>query len=103
MKKQKDKTFAFRISSADLSKIKTLAKRAGMTVTDYLVACALNKKITIISGLDEWLAEMKAQGRNLNQLVTRTHLGQSDPVLAERLVEKYGDLYVELRRIGEAG
>ena len=102
MKKQKDKTYAFRVSSAELNKIKALAKRANMTVTAYLTTCALNKKITIITGLDEWLAEMKAQGRNLNQFVTRMHMGQSDPGLAERLIQKYGDLCVELRRIGEA-
>lgn len=102
MKNQKDKTYAFRVSSADLNKIKTQAKRARMTVTDYLTTSALKKNITIVDGLDAWLAEMKAQGRNLNQLVTRVHLGQSDSTLVERLIEKYGDLCVELKRIGEA-
>lgn len=66
MKKQKDKTYAFRVSSADLGRIKANAKRANMTVTDYLTACALNKKITVIDGLDSLLPELKAQGRNLN-------------------------------------
>ena len=58
MKKQKDKTYAFRVSSSDLKKIKSQAKRAKMTVTDYLTTCALNKEIKIIDGLDPLLSEL---------------------------------------------
>lgn len=101
MKKQKDKTYAFRVSSADLSKIKAHAKRAKMTVTDYLTACALNKKITVIDGLDSLLPELKAQGRNLNQLAILSHQGRSYPSQIEKLTDAYGNIFDELRKLLE--
>lgn len=101
MKKQKDKTYAFRVSSADLGGIKANAKRANMTVTDYLTACALNKKITVIDGLDSLLPELKAQGRNLNQLTILSHQGRSYPSQIEKLTDAYGNIFDELRKLLE--
>lgn len=101
MKKQKDKTYAFRVSSADLGRIKANAKRANMTVTDYLTACALNKKITVIDGLDSLLPELKAQGRNLNQLTILSHQGRSYPSQIEKLTDAYGNIFDELRKLLE--
>lgn len=102
MKKQKDKTYAFRVRSADLKKIKTKAKRANLTVTDYLTACALNKEITVIDGLDGVLSELKAQGRNLNQLTILSHQGRSYPSQIEKLTDVYGDICALLKKILEA-
>jgi len=101
MKKQKDKTYAFRISSADLKKIKSQTKRAKMTVTDYLTSCALDKKITVIDGLDPVLSELKAQGRNLNQLTILSHQGRSYPSQIEKLTDAYGDICTELKKLLE--
>ena len=99
VKKQKDKTYAFRISSADLKKIKSQAKRAKLTVTDYLTVCALDKEITVIDGLDSVLSELKAQGRNLNQLTILSHQGRSYPSQIDKLTDAYGDICAELKKI----
>lgn len=56
------------MTPADKAQIKRLAKKAGMTVTDYIVACSMGKEIVRVEGLDDILTELKAQGRNLNQL-----------------------------------
>ena len=101
MKKQKDKTYAFRVSSSDLKKIKTQAKRAKMTVTDYLTACALNKNITVIDGLDPVLSKLKAQERNLNQLTLLSHQGRSHPSQIEKLTDAYRDICSELKKLLE--
>jgi hypothetical protein len=102
MKKQKDKTYAFRVRSVDLKKIKAKAKQAKMTVTDYLTACALGKEITVIDGLDPVLSELKAQGRNLNQLTILSHQGRSYPSQIEKLTDAYGDICALLKKILEA-
>ena len=98
-KKEKDKTYAFRISSADLKKIKSQAKRAKLTVTDYLTVCALGKEITVIDGLDSVLSELKAQGRNLNQLTILSHQGRSYPSQIKKLTDAYGDICAELKKL----
>ena len=92
MKKQKDKTYAFRVSSADLNKIKANAKRARLTVTDYLTACALNKEIVIIDGVEPLVGQMKAVGRNLNQLTTLAHMGRIEAVRLDEMSEAFGNI-----------
>ncbi|MDF1494991.1 plasmid mobilization protein [Caproiciproducens sp. CPB-2] len=101
MKKQKDKTYAFRVSSADLNKIKINAKRAKLTITDYLTASALNKEITVVDGLESLVPELKAQGRNLNQLTTLAHMGRVYPEQIDRLTDAYGDIFSALKKILE--
>ncbi len=92
MKKQKDKTYAFRVSSADLKKIKSNAKRARLTVTDYLVTSALNQEIVVIDGIEELIGELKAIGRNLNQLVTLAHMGRIQAVKLDEALEGFGNI-----------
>ena len=92
MKKQKDKTYAFRVSSGDLKKIKSNAKRARLTVTDYLVTSALNQEIVVIDGIEALIGELKAIGRNLNQLVTLAHMGRVEAVKLDEALEGFGNI-----------
>ena len=70
MQKKKTKIITTRMTPVDKKAIHQRAKSAGMTVTDYLTTCALGKEIVRVNGLDDLLSELKAQGRNLNQLTT---------------------------------
>lgn len=54
-----------------------------MTMTDYIVQCALGKEIIQVEGLDEILSELKAQGRNINQLATLANMGRVSVVQSE--------------------
>ena len=76
MEKLKDKKFAFRVRERDLNQIRLKAKRAKMTVTDYLVASSLGKDIVVIDGVELLIGQMKAVGKNLNQLTTLAHMGR---------------------------
>lgn len=75
------------------------AKQAGMTVTDYIITCALGKEIVRVDGLDEILAEVKAQGRNLNQLTTLANMGRIQVLRSDELINGYADLCQKLLRI----
>lgn len=70
MQKKKTAIITARMTPQTKAEIQHRAKQAGMTITDYLVTCALGKEIIQVHGLDEILSELKAQGRNLNQLTT---------------------------------
>ena len=80
-------------------KIQHQAKQAGMTVTDYIITCALGKEIVRVDGLDEILAEVKAQGRNLNQLTTLANMGRIQILRSDELIDGYADLCQKLLRI----
>ena len=70
---KKDIKFSTRMASADREAIKDLAKRSGMSMSDYVTACCLGKQVVVVDGLKEVLKELKSIGRNLNQLVTLAH------------------------------
>lgn len=92
MEKLKDKKFAFRVSESNLNQIRIKAKRARMTVTGYLVASALGKEIVVIDGVEPLIGQMKAVGKNLNQLTTLAHMGRIQAVRLDEVKESFGEI-----------
>ena len=89
MQKKKTAIITARMTPADKKGITQRAKAAGMTVTDYLTTCALGKEIVRIDGLDDLLFELKAQGRNLNQLTTLVNMGRLSVLRGDELIREY--------------
>ena len=52
-----------------------------------------------MDGLDEILAEVKAQGRNLNQLTTLANMGRIQILRSDEFIDGYADLCQKLLRI----
>ena len=92
MQKKTTESITARMTPADKKAIRLRAKAAGMTVTDYLTACALEKEIVRVDGLDDLLSELKAQGRNLNQLTTLANMGRITVLRGDDLVSEYTKL-----------
>ena len=89
MQKKKTKIITTRMTPVDKKAIHQRAKSAGMTVTDYLTTCALGKEIVRVNGLDDLLSELKAQGRNLNQLTTLANMGRLTVLRGDDLLNEY--------------
>ena len=89
MQKEKTEIITARMTPADKKAIYQRAKAAGMTVTDYLTTCALEKEIVRVEGLDDLLSELKAQGHNLNQLTTLANMGRISVLRGDDLVHEY--------------
>ena len=79
--------------------IRERARAAGLTVTDYLCYSGLGKEIVRMEGLEQVLSELKAQGRNLNQLTTLANMGRVSVVKGDTLAENYGKIYEQLREL----
>ena len=99
MKKKKETIITARMTLADKERIQKKAEQSGMTVTDYLTTCALGKKIVRVEGMDEILMELKAQGRNLNQLTTLANMGKLTVLRGDDLADGYAAICEQLRRI----
>lgn len=67
--------------------LKRKAADANMTLTNYLCICGLGKEIVQVNGLDAILSELKAQGRNLNQLTTLTNMGRIQFVRGDEIMD----------------
>ena len=92
MQKKKTAIITARMTPEIKDLIYRRARRAGMTVTDYIVICALGKEIVRVDGLDALLSELKAQGRNLNQLTTLANMGRLTVLHRDELIDAYTKL-----------
>ena len=89
---RKTEIVTIRMTPTMKSLVQHLSRKAGMTVTDYMTVCALGKEIVQVDGLDEVLSELKAQGRNLNQLTTLANMGRITVLRGDDLVQAYARL-----------
>ena len=72
----KTKRFNFRVSDTMDALIREKAKSAGMSITDYIILCAINKKVINYDGLKELTAQVKKLGNNVNQLLILSRQGK---------------------------
>ncbi|MBD5153050.1 MAG: plasmid mobilization relaxosome protein MobC [Oscillibacter sp.] len=101
MQKKKTAIITARMTPENKQKIENRAADAGMTVTDYLTTCALGKKIVRVDGLDTILAELKAQGRNLNQLTVLANMGRVTVIRVDELASSYTYLCDEIYHLAQ--
>ena len=98
-REKKTEIITLRVTPRTKDRIRTKAQELGLTVTDYLCLCGLGKKIIRVEGLDKVLSELKAQGRNLNQLTTLANMGKITVVHGDRLAERYGQISEQLLQL----
>lgn len=96
---KKSEIITLRVTPRTKETIQERAKAAGLTVTDYLCYSGLAKEIVRVEGLEQMLSELKAQGRNLNQLTTLANMGRVSVVKGDALAENYGKIYEQLREL----
>lgn len=88
----KNRKLSIRISEADWQQFHDKAEQANMTLTEYVTACCLGKRIVAIDGLDEVIRQQKAIGRNLNQLTTLANMGKVRAVYLKELTDAYAQV-----------
>ena len=98
-REKKSEIITLRVTPQVKERIRAKAQELGLTVTDYLCLCGLGKKIVRVDGLDKVLSELKAQGRNLNQLTTLANMGKVTILRGDTLADKYGAICEQLRQL----
>ena len=98
---KKDIKFSTRMASEDREAIKGLAKRSGMSMSDYVTHCCLGRQVVIIDGLKDVLKELKSVGRNLNQLVTLAHMGRITVINLDSVYSVFSELSDAVRMLLE--
>ena len=88
----KNRKLSIRISEADWQRFHDKADQANMTLTEYVTACCLGKRIVVIDGLDELIRQQKAIGRNLNQLTTLANMGKVKTIYLKELTDAYAQV-----------
>jgi archaellum biogenesis ATPase FlaH len=89
----KEKMFAMRMNQTDYDRIQNKAKQAGMSMTSFITASALDKNIVVVDGLDKVIAELKAIGKNLNQLTTLCNMGRINCLDLSEIKSSFGKVF----------
>ena len=95
----RNKTIPFRVTEKELQMIDRKAAKAKLSRTDFLVASALGKQITLIEDLKPVLTELHRIGNNLNQLTRLANMGRIEAVGLEDFTEALGQVHTVLFRI----
>ena len=98
-REKKTEIITLRVTPKTKDRIRAKARELNLTVTDYLCLCGLGKRIVRVDGLDKMLSELKAQGRNLNQLTTLANMGKVTIVYGDRQAEGYAQISEQLRQL----
>ena len=101
MRKKKTAIITARMTPEVKRRLQERAQGAHMTLTNYLIICGLGQEIVQVEGLDSVLAELKAQGRNLNQLTTLANMGRLTVLRSDELINSYAALCEQVSRLTE--
>lgn len=97
----KKKPFAFRISESTYKTLKQKSKRGKITMTEFLERSITDKEIIVVDGMQELISELKAIGRNLNQLTTLANMGKVDAVYLAETKAQLSGIYDKLSALCE--
>ena len=98
---KKDIKFSTRMASADREKIKALAAKAGMSMSDYVTACCLGKRIIVIDEQKELLRQLKGIGSNINRLTVLANMGKVHVIGLEKAAGELSEVSAALRSVME--
>jgi len=76
MTRSKSKLMNFRVTQEDHERIHRRAKRAGLSLSGYLMKAAMQREIIVIEGLKEAAKELRKIGVNINQLTRLCNEGR---------------------------
>ena len=76
----RNQVIAFRVTLAEARKIREKVRRSGLSQQEYLLRAALEQQILVIHELKPILTELRAWGKNLNQLTVLAHTGHVQTV-----------------------
>ena len=98
---KKEYRITVRLSPEELNSIEAKAETAHMALSSYMRACALRHKVVVVEGVKECAFELKAIGRNLNQLTVLAHEGRIQLVNLEGVESALEKNYIGIQQLAE--
>ena len=98
---KKDIKFSTRMASTDREKIRALAAKAHMSMSDYVTACCLGKRIVVIDEQKELLRQLKGIGSNINRLTVLANMGKVQVIGLDKAAQELSEVSAALRSVME--
>ncbi|MFQ9053599.1 MAG: MobC family plasmid mobilization relaxosome protein [Oscillospiraceae bacterium] len=96
-----DIKFSTRMASADREQIRALAAKAHMSMSDYVTACCLGKRIVVIDEQKELLRQLKGIGSNINRLTVLANMGKVQVIGLDKAARELSEVSAALRAVME--
>lgn len=93
----KQKQLHIRLTKEDYDEIKERSQKSNLTITDYILKSALNKKIVVIVGYKEVFHEIRKIGININQIARNWNMGLGNKADIEDIQEFMVEIWQLLR------
>ena len=87
--RKRNRTITIRCTDDEYERIHSKAQRHKLSLSDFVLRSAMDKKIIVADGLDEVAKQQKAIGRNLNQIAMLAHEGRLHSVRLDELLEQH--------------
>ena len=87
--RKRNKTIAIRCTDDEYRRVHRRAQEHGMKLSDYVLRCALGKKIIVAEGLTDVVRQQKAIGNNLNQLTRLANQGEVNVIDLRKFIDEY--------------
>lgn len=100
--RKRNKTLTIRLTEKEHDAIMEKVAKAGMNVTEYLLASALNTEIYVAEDTKPLVTELKRIGNNLNQITIKINAGAFNSYNFQEVIDLQRAIYAEVRRIGRS-
>ena len=100
--RKRNRTITIRCTDDEYERIHSKAERHKLSLSDFVLRSAMDKKIIVADGLDEVVKQQKAIGRNLNQIAMLAHEGRLHSVRLDELVEQHRSVTQAVCEIAKA-
>lgn len=97
----RDQTLTIRLTKAERMSIVTKAKRAKMTLTEYIVALSKQTNIILPPDTAPIVLELKRIGNNLNQIAAKVNSGVTYVPDLKTVIENQNKIYDLLYQMTE--
>ena len=87
--RKRNRTITIRCTDDEYERIHRKAERHKLSLSDFILRSAMDKKIIVADGLDDVAKQQKAIGRNLNQIAMLAHEGRLHSVRLDELVKQH--------------
>ena len=96
--RRRKKLIVVRTTEFEEELVKGLAKKANLSVTEYMPRCAASKKINVIDNKPLYV-ETKRIGGNIHQIAKLANFGKIEAVNLEGVQDELSKIYDELQNI----
>ena len=99
--RRRDKTLTIRVTESEKNAITAKAKRAKLSLTEYIVTFSRQVEIHPPADMSPLLLELKRIGNNLNQLATKVNSGMAYVPDLREIIEQQNSIYRQLLTMTE--